>query len=264
MTPDCPPAVLYEVENAIATLTLNRPAFFNAMDRALLLGLREGLRRASGDSAVRAVVITGAGKAFCAGADLQEMHRQAASVDVQESLRDFYHPVILAMRQMPKPILGVVNGVAAGAGMSLVLACDVVIAGESARFVQAFSRIGLVPDCGSTWFLPRLVGEMRARALSLLADPIDAQQARQMGIVWEVCPDHDLATAAASLAQRLAGAAPRACALIKQALAASPNQGLAEQLETEGALQAQAFRTDDFREGVSAFLEKRSPRFKGS
>jgi 2-(1,2-epoxy-1,2-dihydrophenyl)acetyl-CoA isomerase len=178
-------------------------------------------------------------------------------------MRTRYHPIILMMRQFPKPIVGAINGTAAGGGMSLALACDIVLAGESATFLQAFTKIGLVPDCGSTWFLPRMVGDVRARALIMMADKIPARDALQYGLVWKVIADDALMGEARACAARLASMPTRAYDLVKQALAASSSNGLAEQLELEARLQGQAVRTDDHREGVTAFLEKRPPVFTG-
>lgn len=256
-------AVTTRAADGVMTITLNRPDVLNAIDDALLAGLRDALVEARADETVRAVVLTGAGRGFCAGADLAAGGMRTGRVDTAQALRDRYHPVVLAMRQLPKPIVGAVNGVAAGAGMSFALACDVVLAAESATFLQAFTRIGLVPDCGSTWFLPRLVGDVRARALIMLADRIPARDALQYGLVWRVLPDDALAAEAQATAARLASMPTRAYALVKQALVASAGQGLADQLETEAALQAQASATEDFREGVAAFLAKRPPRFTG-
>jgi 2-(1,2-epoxy-1,2-dihydrophenyl)acetyl-CoA isomerase len=256
-------AVLTRTADGVTTITLNRPDVLNAIDDALLAGLRDALVDAKADDTVRAVVLTGAGRGFCAGADLAAGGMRTGRADTAQSLRDRYHPIVLAMRQLPKPIVGAVNGVAAGAGMSLALACDVVLAASSASFLQAFTRIGLVPDCGSTWFLPRLVGDVRARALIMLADRITADDALRYGLVWRVIPDDALAAEAQLTAAKLATMPTRAYALVKQALVASAGQGLADQLETEAALQSQAFATADFREGVDAFLAKRAPRFTG-
>lgn len=256
-------AVRYAVEGGVATLTMNRPDVLNALNDDLLLGLREGLARAKADAAVRAVLLTGAGRGFCAGADLAAGSKREGPYDVSQGLRERYHPIVLAMRKFPKPIVGAVNGVAAGAGMSLALACDVVLAGESASFLQAFSRIGLVPDCGSTWFLPRMVGDVRARAMMLLADKIGAADALKFGLVWQVVADAQLMTEAMATANKLAAMPTRALDLIKQALAVSSGNGLGEQLEVEAALQAQAMATADHKEGVSAFLAKRPANFKG-
>lgn len=256
-------AVLTAVDSGVMTITMNRPEVLNALDGSLLDGLRAALAAAKRDDAVRAVVLTGAGRGFCAGADLAASAMRAADHDVSQSLREVYHPIVLAMRQCPKPIVGAVNGAAAGAGMSLALACDIVLAGESASFLQAFARIGLVPDCGSTWLLPRIVGDVRARALAMLAEKIPAREALQLGLVWKVHADAELAAEARQCAERLAQMPTRALAMIKQALGEAAGNGLADQLEVEARLQGQASRTEDFREGVAAFVAKRPPRFVG-
>jgi len=257
------PPVLTAAESGVLTITLNRPEVLNALDDGLLQGLRAALAAARADPAIRAVVLTGAGRGFCAGADLAAGAMRSADADVAQGLRERYHPIVLAMRQLPKPIVGAVNGPAAGAGMSLALACDIVLAGESATFLQAFTRIGLVPDCGSTWFLPRIVGEVRARAMVMLAEPIRAADALACGLAWKVVPDAELAAEARRTAERLAAMPTRTLDLVKQAFVASAANGLPDQLEAEALLQGQAFRTDDFREGVDAFLAKRPPRFTG-
>ena len=257
------PAVLYRAEAGVATLTMNRPQVLNALNDDLLAGLRQGLARAKSDTAVRAVLLTGAGRGFCAGADLAAGTIQEGPRDVAQSLRERYHPIILAMRQFPKPIVGAVNGSAAGAGMSIALACDIVLAGESASFLQAFTRIGLVPDCGSTWFLPRMVGDVRARAMVMLADKIPAADALQYGLVWKVHADDKLLPEALATAQKMAQMPTRAYDLIKQGLAVSSGNGLGDQLEVEALLQGLAMATEDHKEGVTAFLQKRPAQFKG-
>jgi 2-(1,2-epoxy-1,2-dihydrophenyl)acetyl-CoA isomerase len=256
-------AVLYTADAGVATLTMNRPEVLYSLNDELLSGLREGLARGKADASVRAVLLTGAGRGFCAGADLAAGAKRAGPHDVAQSLRERYHPIVLAMRQYPKPIVAAVNGVAAGAGMSLALACDIVLAAESASFLQAFARIGLVPDCGSTWMLPRLVGDVRARALTMLADKIGAADALRYGLVWQVFADDKLMIEAQATAQRLAAMPTRALDLIKQALAVSSGNGFAEQLEVEALHQAQAMATEDHKEGVAAFLSKRTAQFKG-
>jgi 2-(1,2-epoxy-1,2-dihydrophenyl)acetyl-CoA isomerase len=257
------PAVLTAVDAGVMTLTMNRPEVLNALNPAMLDGLSAALAVAKADDSVRALILTGAGRGFCAGADLGAASMRTGEHDVAQGLRESYHPIVLAMRQLPKPIVAAVNGSAAGAGMSLALACDVVLAGESASFLQAFTKIGLVPDCGSTWFLPRLVGDIRARAMVMLAEKIPARDALQYGLVWKVYADEALAAEAKRCAAHLATMPTRAYALVKQALTHSAANGLADQLEVEALMQAQAFRTDDFREGVAAFVQKRPPRFTG-
>lgn len=256
------PAVLFDQEAGVLTITLNRPKVLNAMNNALLDGLSEGITRAKNDPQVRSVLITGQGPGFCAGADLNSLSSQTDR-DVEDVMRQRYHPVILAIRQCGKPVIAAVNGTAAGGGMSLALACDIVLAAESATFLQAFGRIGLVPDCGSTWLLPRLVGDARARALILLADRIPAREALEYGLIWKVLPDQELADAARAMALRLAAMPTLALQAAKQALAMSGRNGLGDQLELEALLQRQLVRTEDHREGVRAFLEKRPAVFQG-
>ncbi len=257
--------VLYHVADGVATITLNRPDVLNALNADLMRALREAVEQAAADEAVRAVLLTGNGRGFCAGADLAD--RAAGSggalADSGTLLRERYHPIILALRGMAKPVVSAVNGVAAGAGMSLALAADVVLAARGASFLQAFSKIGLVPDAGSTYFLPRYAGEMRARALAILADKISADEAHRIGLVWHVHDDAALHEEAGKLARRLAQSPTFAYGLIKQALNESLDNDLPAQLELEATLQSRASRSEDFREGVAAFLEKRPPAFKG-
>src|SRR5690606_25586745 len=253
--------ILYEAVDGVARITLNRPDVLNAISPELITAYGEAIARAGGDETIRAVLVTGAGRGFCAGADLNSSGSPERKLSSGQLLRTLYHPAIVGMRTMPKPVITAVNGVAAGAGMSIALAGDIVIAGESASFLQAFSRIGLVPDAGSTWFLPRLVGDSRARALTLLADKIPAEEARQMGIVWKVYPDEQLAAEAQALAAKLARMPTKAYAMIKAALNASGGNSLTDQLELEADSQDIASKTEDFREGVQAFLQKRQPDF---
>ena len=255
-------SVLYQASEGVATLTLNRPDVLNAMNGDLMRELREGVERAAGDAGVRAVLITGAGRGFCAGADLAARGKDGIS-DSGTLLRERYHPIIMTLRQMPKPVVTAVNGVAAGAGMSLALAGDVVLAARSASFLQAFSKIGLVPDAGSTYFVPRYAGEMRARALAILAEKIDAEEAQRIGLVWKVHADDALQDEAGKLARHLATMPTMAYGMIKEALNQSFDNDLAAQLEVEATLQSRASRSDDCKEGVAAFMEKRKPQFKG-
>ena len=260
--PEGPASLRYEVQDAVATLTLDRPEARNALDAALKRELLAAITAAGADPAVRVVVLTGAGAAFCAGQDLRETTGPDAP-PLSTVLRETYNPLILAMRRLEKPILGSINGVAAGAGMGLALACDLRIAADTATFVLAFGRVGLVPDSGTTWFLPRLVGPAVAADLALVGDPLPAMEAERRGLVSRVVPAADLAAETRTLAERLAAGAPRALALTKDALNRSSEASLEEQLEREAELQGIAGRTADHREGVAAFLEKRAPRFTG-
>ena len=257
--------VLLEVdaEAGIATITLNRPDALNSLTVPMKVELLGVLRRVERDGAVRAVILTGAGRAFCAGQDLRErLQPDAAPLGVE--LRERYNPIVRAMRSMPKAIVGAINGVAAGAGASLAMACDLRIASEAASFALAFGRVGLVPDSGATWFLPRLVGEAKAAEIALLGDPLSAADALAAGLVNRVVPADQLATEARSVAARLAAGAPRAIALTKRALATTWDRDLEAALEYEAHLQDMAGRTADHAEGMASFLEKRPPRFSGS
>ena len=258
------PTILVEVDEAssVATVTLNRPDALNALTVPMKVELLAAFRSLEADDRARAVILTGAGRAFCAGQDLRErLEPDAAPLGVE--VRERYNPIILAMRALPKPIVGAINGVAAGAGASLAMACDIRIASEAASFALAFGRVGLVPDSGATWFLPRLVGTTRATELALLGDPVSAADSLRLGLVGRVVPADQLAAEARSVAGRLAGGAPRAIALTKAALNASWERDLETALEAEAHLQDMAGRTKDHAEGLAAFMEKRPPRFTG-
>jgi 2-(1,2-epoxy-1,2-dihydrophenyl)acetyl-CoA isomerase len=254
--------VLFERREAVAILTLNRPEKLNAFNEAMHQALRGALEAIRGDDAIRAVLLTGAGRGFCSGQDLTAIVE--ADPDDIADLLDSYHPVIEKIRELPLPVVAAVNGVAAGAGCNLALACDIVIAARSATFVQAFSRIGLVPDCGGTWFLPRLVGTARARALMMLAEPLPAATAAAWGMIWQVVDDERLMPEARALTARLASGPTVALGLIKQALDESGDNDLADQLDLERDLQIEAAESPDRAEGVRAFLDKRPPVFTGS
>ncbi len=251
-----------ETDPPVATIVLDRPDALNALTIPLKRDLLRALRDAERDEAIRAVVLTGAGRAFCAGQDLRErLEPDAAPLDVE--VRERYEPIIRQLATMPKPVIAAVNGVAAGAGASMAFACDLRVAAEDARFVLAFGRIGLVPDSGATWLLPRLVGLGRAAELAYLPDPIGAEDALRIGLVNRIVPADRLLDEARSLARRLAEAAPVAIALTKRALARSLETGLDDALEYEAALQGIAGRTADHAEGLAAFVEKRPPSFTG-
>lgn len=259
------PLVLAQVEAGVAELVLNRPDRLNALSEAMHRELAAHLDCIAGDTSVRAVLLTGAGRGFCAGQDLGDrvMGEGDAPPDLGDTLERLYNPLIRRLRGLEKPIVCAVNGVAAGAGANLALACDIVLAARSASFIQAFCRIGLVPDSGGTWFLPRLVGEARARALMLLGDKLSAEQAEAWGMIWKVVDDDRLMPEARALARALAAGPTRGLALIKRALAATWTNALDTQLDLERDLQREAGRTADYREGVRAFIEKRPPRFEG-
>ena len=252
----------FEIADGVATITLDRPDALNALTIPLKHELLAALDRSASDPAVRAIVLTGAGRAFCAGQDLRERLEPGAP-PLEEELRERYNPIILAMRALEKPIVGAINGVAAGAGASLAFACDVRLAAEGASFLLAFGRIGLIPDSGATWFLPRLIGAGKAAELALLGDALTAGEAEELGLVTRVVPADTLLAEAQTLAARLAGMAPRALALTKRALEQSWIARLEDQLETEAELQGIAGATADHAEGIAAFVEKRPPRFTG-
>jgi 2-(1,2-epoxy-1,2-dihydrophenyl)acetyl-CoA isomerase len=254
--------VAVDAETRVATITLNRPDALNALTVPMKEALLGAFRRVEREAEVRAVILTGAGRAFCAGQDLRErLQPDAAPLGVE--VRERYNPIIRAMRGLSKPIVGAINGVAAGAGASLAMACDIRIASEAASFALAFGRVGLVPDSGATWFLPRLVGATRAAELALLGDPVSAADAVRLGLVGRVVAADQLETEATSVAGRLAAGPPRALALTKRALNATWDRDLDAALEYEAHLQDTAGRSKDHAEGLAAFLEKRPPRFTG-
>lgn len=257
--------ILFEIADGVATITLNRPDKLNAFTAPMHAELRDALQRVREDAGVRALLITGAGRGFCAGQDLSArvMSGAAQDFDVGATLEENYNPLVLGLRALPIPVLCAVNGVAAGAGCNFALACDIVIAGRSARFIEAFSRIGLVPDAGGTYVLPRLVGSARAMGMALTAEPVTGEQAQAWGLIWKCVDDDQLISEARTLAASLAGGATRGFALTKQALYASSNNSMQKQLALEARLQREAGRTADFGEGVQAFLEKRPARFTG-
>ena len=255
--------ILYDTHDDVLRITLNRPERLNALTDTMRHELIDAFTRAGAEDEVRVVVLMGAGRGFCSGADLVAALESGEPVDFGQALRTTYNPLVRQMRGLPKPIIAAVNGVAAGAGMSLALACDLRIAAESASFIQAFVKIGLVPDSGSTWLLPRLVGLTRAMELMMSGRKVDAAEALAIGLVNRVMPDEELGGAVAKLAQEYANAPTRAIGLIKQAVDYALDHTLEEALEQEAELQAQAGRTADHVEGVAAFLEKRAAHFKG-
>ena len=248
----------------VARLTLNRPDRLNALTRVMLGELRAAVAAVAADPGLRVLVITGAGRGFCAGQDLRDADAVTDPAAIAAVIRDGYNPLVQALVALPQPVIAMVNGIAAGAGCSLALAADLAVAGESASFAFAFGRIGLVPDAGCSFFLPRRVGAARALGLVLTGEPMPAAAAAAAGLIWRCCPDAELAGETDRLAQRLAALPPRALALAKRAMAQSAGNDLAGQLALEAELQSEAAGTADFREGVAAFLEKRPPRFTGS
>jgi 2-(1,2-epoxy-1,2-dihydrophenyl)acetyl-CoA isomerase len=246
----------------VRILSLNRPEKYNSFNREMALALQGALDDAAADESVRCVVLTGSGKGFCAGQDLAEA-TDVDNLDFRKMVEEHYNATILRMRNLEKPIIAAVNGVAAGAGANIALAADIVLAAKSATFIQAFSKISLIPDSGGTYFLPRLVGAQRALALALTGDKITAEEAMQMGMVYRVYEDEDFAYAWQTVAENLSKGATRAYALTKRLINQSFNHSLEEQLTAERELQAEAGATQDFREGVTSFLEKRKPFFTG-
>ncbi len=254
-------SILFEIKNYIAFITLNRPDKLNSFNREMALNLQGRLDECKSDE-VRAVFMTGAGKGFSAGQDLAEVV-DPEGPGMEKILSEHYNPIILQIRELEKPVVAAVNGVAAGAGANIAFCCDIVVAAESASFIQAFSKIGLIPDSGGTYFLPRLVGWQKASALMMLGEKVLAIEAEKLGMVYKVFEDHKFNEAALSIAATLAKMPTKGLAYTKQALQNSFTNNLSQQLETEDKLQRLAGATHDFKEGIQAFLEKRNPVFLG-
>jgi len=254
--------ILTETHGAIARITLNRPEKYNSMDWGTAKALQDALDAAEKDEVVRCIVITGAGKGFCAGQDLGQASNPD-DIDFARLVEEQYNAIIRCLRKIEKPIVAAVNGVAAGAGANIALACDIVVAAQSASFVQAFSKISLIPDSGGTFFLPRLVGLGRALALTMLAEKVSADEAAQMGMIWRAYPDESFAAEVEKLVASLAALPTKALGLTKKAMNSAFENSLEQQLAMEKELQVEAGKTQDFREGVQAFLEKRKPVFSG-
>jgi 2-(1,2-epoxy-1,2-dihydrophenyl)acetyl-CoA isomerase len=256
--------ILFESPDGIGTLTLNRPDRLNSFNTKMHEEVASVLDRVEGDSAIRALLITGAGRGFCAGQDLNPKElASAGSFDAGAAVERYYSPLVRRLRAMKKPVIAAVNGPAAGAGANIAFACDIVIAARGASFLQAFCRIGLVPDAGGTWFLPRLAGTARAAGMMLLGEPVPATLAAEWGLIWKVVDDDKLVAESSSLARRLADGPTVGLGLIKEALNRSLENGLNAQLDVERDFQRLAAASADFREGVAAFLEKRPAKFSG-
>jgi len=258
------PLILVEQHTGYRILTLNRPDKLNVFNEAMLVALREAIAEAEAVETTRALMLTGAGRAFCAGQDLAErLAEPGESVVLGAAQEAHYNPLVRRLRSLPFPVIAAVNGTAAGAGCNIALACDIVIAARSAKFVQSFARIGLVPDSGGTWLLPRLVGDARARGLALLAQDLPAETAANWGLIWKCVPDNALIYEARRICEHFSIAPTQGLALIKRALDASAANTFDAQLELERDLQRQASLTPDYQEGVRAFMEKRKPNFSG-
>jgi len=257
--------ILMDYEAGVATLTLNRPDKLNSFTGAMHGEVRAALDDIRADGSVRALILTGAGRGFCAGQDLADRRVSpgASPADLGESIERNYKPLVLGLRALPIPVICAVNGVAAGAGANLALACDLVVAARSAAFVQAFCRLGLVPDSGGTWFLTRALGAQRAMGLSLFGDRLSAEDAERWGLIWQCVDDEQLMPTARAMAMRLASGPTRGFARTKEAIQAAERQGLEAQLDLERDFQRELGYTSDYREGVAAFMERRPPVFEG-
>jgi 2-(1,2-epoxy-1,2-dihydrophenyl)acetyl-CoA isomerase len=257
--------IQFEVSGGVARLTLNRPDRLNSFNVQMHGEVRDALTQLQNNSEARVLVLTGAGRGFCAGQDLGDraVAPGGQGVDLGDSIENYYKPLVLALRNLPMPVIGAINGVAAGAGANIALACDLVIAAKSASFVQAFSKLGLVPDSGGTWFLPRQVGTARAMGLALLGDKLPAEQAAQWGLIWRCVEDAELKSTVDQIASQFAVAPTRGLARTKQAIYESWGHTLEQQLDQERDFQRELGHSQDYAEGVAAFTEKRTPKFTG-
>lgn len=257
--------IRFELVDGIATLTLNRPEKLNSFTIEMHAEVKDALERVQGDKSVRVLVLTGAGRGFCAGQDLGDraVAPGSAPVDLGESVEKYYAPLVLSLRSLPMPVICAVNGVAAGAGANLALACDIVIAAKSASFVEVFCKLGLIPDTGGTYFLPRLIGSARATGLAMLGEKLSAERAESWGLIWKCVDDDALASEVDALARHFASAPTLGLARAKQALQASGLNTLEQQLGLEAGYMRELGYSHDYREGVAAFMEKRTPAFKG-
>lgn len=257
-------SILLKIENKVAFITLNRPDVFNSFNREMAILLQKTLDDCANNATVRAIVITGSGKAFCAGQDLKEVTSPDLNPGFKKILEEHYNPIITRIRNIEKPIIAAVNGVAAGAGANIALACDIVVAAESATFIQAFSKIGLIPDSAGTFFLPRLIGFQKASALMMLGNKVTAAEAVQMGMIYKIYSMGIFEDEINSLAITLANMPTKALGLTKRLLNQSLANNLEQQLALESDLQIEASSSNDYQEGVTAFVEKRKPEFKGN
>jgi 2-(1,2-epoxy-1,2-dihydrophenyl)acetyl-CoA isomerase len=257
-------SIQLKIENKVATITLNRPEVFNSFNREMALSLQSILDDCEANNEVRAIVLTGNGKAFCAGQDLKEVTDPDLNPGFKKILEEHYNPIITRLRAIKKPIIGAVNGVAAGAGANIALACDIVVAHDKVSFIQAFSLIGLVPDSAGTYFLPRLIGFQKALALAMLGDKISAEDAEKMGMIYKSVPLEEFEETISKLALKLANMPTKALGLIKELFNSSMTNTLDQQLALESKLQIEAAQSNDYAEGVAAFIEKRKPNFNGN
>ncbi|MFZ6759692.1 2-(1,2-epoxy-1,2-dihydrophenyl)acetyl-CoA isomerase PaaG [Undibacterium sp. Ji50W] len=257
--------ILFHISDGIAHLTLNRPEKLNSFNVAMHLEIQDALATLRADASVRVMVLTGAGRGFCAGQDLSDRAVKGGDVppDLGASVEKYYAPLVLALRALPMPVICAVNGVAAGAGANLPLACDIVLAARSASFVEVFCKLGLIPDTGGTYFLPRALGTARAMGAAMLGGKISAEQAEQWGLIWKCVDDDQLQAEAMALARHFASAPTKGLALTKQAIYASPQHTLEQQLVLETSMMRELGQSQDYREGVAAFVEKRAPKFVG-
>lgn len=256
-------SILLKIENKIAFITLNRPEVFNSFNREMALTLQDTLDACEKDDEVRAIVLTGSGKAFCAGQDLKEVTSPELNPGFKKILEEHYNPIILRIRNIEKPIIAAINGVAAGAGANIALACDIVVADERVNFIQAFSLIGLIPDSAGTFFLPRLIGFQKASALAMLGNKISAEEAERLGMIYKYVSPEEFQETINRIALKLANMPTKALGLIKKTFNQSLTNTLEEQLALESKHQIEAAGTEDYAEGVAAFIEKRKPNFKG-
>ena len=258
-------SIRFQIQNGIAVLTLNRPDRLNSFTQAMHREVRDALDTLQADKSVRVLVLTGAGRGFCAGQDLNDraVEPGGPGVDLGESVEKFYAPLVMTLRTLPMPVICAVNGVAAGAGANLALACDIVLAAKSASFIEAFCKLGLIPDTGGTWVLPRLIGPARAMGLALLGDKLPAEKAEQWGLIWRCVPDEALMDEAMAMAEHFAAAPTKGLAFTKKAMLASWTNTLDEQLKLEAQMMRELGYSHDYREGVAAFIAKRQPEFKG-
>lgn len=253
--------IKFEISNGVAKITLNRPDVLNSFNKGMSTEVQNALDVCSSDSSVRAVLLTGEGRGFCAGQDLEEA--MSPDTKIEDIVRTTYNPMVLKIRELEKPVICAVNGVAAGAGANIAFGCDLTIAGSGAKFIQSFIKIGLIPDSGGTHILPRLVGMQRAAAMTMLGDKMTAEEAQNLGLIYKVVDDEQLMAEATALAEKLAQMPTVGLGLTKRGLNHGLRVDLPTQLEFEAGIQAEAASSEDYKEGVNAFLEKRKPIFKG-